>query len=511
KYYGSILPRLDQAKTMGSRLVAAAKTGVTPDDVKALSEEDFGRLQKHWEGGRALLSDYVGFLESGRQALLRQSPFRYYWAKYMHTRLAAGIAVAAGVLLACVLGWQVAKRLPERKPTTETTESTEKDAKAPLPSPVTRHPSPAVAAPKPEPPAPKPVAEPAAQFEFWKFVGQKVPVPGPDGKTQDLLAGRLTGGKYSPNGKYLAVAHAFGVDLWDTQTWAVVRRLDGHTAAVTAIDFSADGARLVSGAGDKATIVWEVSSGKPVCKYAGSSHIAGVAISPDGTRVATAELYEDKVRMWNVESGKHIRFLQGHTDRVRAVAFSPDGARIASGSEDKTVRLWDAETGAELARLEGHTQAVSAVAFSPKGNILASEQPNGTVHIWDPKTGKAVQALKSAGRDDAPALTFGPSLLSFRSPAGIKLYAPDKRQDVLEVKLGSYGHRASLSPDENALAVVSPSLRTVALYEVKTGKEIRQLAPYGQPHGGLRFSPTDSRFLLSGFVGPAGPSYRLFD
>ncbi|MBM4048964.1 MAG: hypothetical protein FJ279_28010, partial [Planctomycetes bacterium] len=355
------------------------------------------------------------------------------------------------------------------------------------------------------------MAERAGPFAFWKFVGQKIPVLGPDGKTQDLLTGRLTGGKYSPNGKYLAVAHTFGVDLWDTQTWAVVRRLDGHTADVTAIDFSADGAKLVSGGGDKATIVWDVSSGKSLCKFVGASEIMGVAISPDGTRVATAELYQDKVRVWNAESGKHIRFLQGHTDRLRAVAFSPDGARIASGSEDKTVRLWGTESGAKLARLEGHTQAVSAVAFSPKGNLLASEQPNGTVHIWDLKTGKAVQALKPAGRDDASALSFGPSLLSFRSPAGIKLYAPDKRQDVLEVKLGGPGYRASLSPDESALAVISLRLATVALYDVKTGKEIRQLAPYGQPHGGIRFSPTDPRLLLSRSSGPAGVFYRLLD
>ncbi|MBM4044814.1 MAG: serine/threonine protein kinase [Planctomycetes bacterium] len=115
--YGKIMPRLDQAKTMGSRVVAAAKTGVMPDDVKALPEEDFARLQRHCEGGRALLTEYVNFLEAGRQALLRQSPLRYYWAKFLHNRVAWATTLAAGVVLACVIGWQVAKRLPERKTT----------------------------------------------------------------------------------------------------------------------------------------------------------------------------------------------------------------------------------------------------------------------------------------------------------------------------------------------------------------------------------------------------------
>ena len=36
----------------------------------------------------------------------------------------------------------------------------------------------------------------------------------------------------------------------------------------------------------------------------------------------------------------------GHTERVRAVALSPDGTRLATASDDGTVRLWDPATGA---------------------------------------------------------------------------------------------------------------------------------------------------------------------
>jgi len=52
------------------------------------------------------------------------------------------------------------------------------------------------------------------------------------------------------------------------------------------------------------------------------------------------------------------------------VAFSPDGQTLASGSLDKTVILWDVSTGRKLRTLKGHTDRVLSVAFSPDGQNL---------------------------------------------------------------------------------------------------------------------------------------------
>jgi WD40 repeat protein len=43
---------------------------------------------------------------------------------------------------------------------------------------------------------------------------------------------------------------------------------------------------------------------------------------------------------------------------ILAYAFSPDGKRALTGSGDNTVRLWDVETGRCLCVLEGHTKMV---------------------------------------------------------------------------------------------------------------------------------------------------------
>ena len=45
--------------------------------------------------------------------------------------------------------------------------------------------------------------------------------------------------------------------------------------------------------------------------------------------------------VWDVQQGRLLYTLQGHTSWVRCIAFSQDSGLLASGSDDGTVRLWD--------------------------------------------------------------------------------------------------------------------------------------------------------------------------
>jgi WD40 repeat protein len=79
------------------------------------------------------------------------------------------------------------------------------------------------------------------------------------------------------------------------------------------------------------------------------------------------------VKVWELESGRLLRSLEGHTDWVNAVAVSPDGRFIVSGSsDDRTVKVWELESGRLLRSLEGHTDWVWAVAVSPDGRFIVS-------------------------------------------------------------------------------------------------------------------------------------------
>ena len=53
--------------------------------------------------------------------------------------------------------------------------------------------------------------------------------------------------------------------------------------------------------------------------------------------------------MWDLETGRALRTLEGHSDSVYGVAVTPDGKRAVSASWDKTLKVWDLETGARAA------------------------------------------------------------------------------------------------------------------------------------------------------------------
>ncbi len=75
--------------------------------------------------------------------------------------------------------------------------------------------------------------------------------------------------------------------------------------------------------------------------------VSAVAFSADGARVLSGS--DDRtLKLWDAATGALIRTFEGHSDVVLSVAFSADGARVLSGSDDKTLKLWDAATGAQF-------------------------------------------------------------------------------------------------------------------------------------------------------------------
>jgi len=139
--------------------------------------------------------------------------------------------------------------------------------------------------------------------------------------------------------------------------------------------------------------VWEAESGRLLRSLEGHTDwVRAVAVSPDGRFIVSGSV-DRTVKVWEAESGRLLRSLEGHTDDVNAVAVSPDGRFIVSGSEDRTVKVWEAESGRLLRSLEGHTGSVNTVGVSPDGRFIVSGSDDRTVKVWAVDSGRLVYEI----------------------------------------------------------------------------------------------------------------------
>ena len=200
--------------------------------------------------------------------------------------------------------------------------------------------------------------------------------------------------RFSPDGKYLVAGFgsknmlmggSFSTPLkvWEVATRRLIRRLNGHMNYCVSLDFLRDGTLMASGSRDGTAILWSTATWKAtrtlqnpdkdsVHGQGRQGMVEDVAFSPDGKTLAMASR-EANVHLWDVDAGKLLETLKGHSSAVLAVAFSPDGRTLASGSVDQTVRLWNVETRRELMQLDpGGVELgqVQSLAFSHDGQQL---------------------------------------------------------------------------------------------------------------------------------------------
>jgi WD40 repeat protein len=128
-----------------------------------------------------------------------------------------------------------------------------------------------------------------------------------------------------------------GTELKDTET--VLRRA---TSPISAVAFSASGAKLAVGASNGKVYAYEAGGEWKLITDRWSAHTARITcLAWDASeKFAASGSLDTNVMAWSVEDpGKRIKALNAHKDGVTGVAWESAGKVVSTGG-DASIKIW---------------------------------------------------------------------------------------------------------------------------------------------------------------------------
>lgn len=166
--------------------------------------------------------------------------------------------------------------------------------------------------------------------------------------------------------------------------------------------------------------------------------VEAVAVSPDGTLVATA-CFDRTVRLYEVNTGNLVRVYggeSGHKGQVLSVAFSAAGDQLATGGADNTARVWDVPVKFPQKSFP-MTAVVTRVAVAPDGKTFAVATADGVVKVFPQGEEKGAIELKGHAGAVTHVAAAGTGWVTAGSDQTVRFWAADGKASAARFAPGA--------------------------------------------------------------------------
>lgn len=377
---------------------------------------------------------------------------------------------------------------------------------------------------------------------------------------------------WSPDGSKLAAGFNNGdLHVWETSSGRNVGLFRGHTSAIRSVAYSSDGSRLAAWGEDGRILIWNVHTGvlnseiarrggvtvgawspddkllacghtdgsvtvsgveadkQDVTLSGGRGSIYDLAWSPDSSQLATTNMIEMAVSIWDVSSKKAVVGPLRHAHWVTSLAWRSDGQKLAAGDMAHSIKIWNTTTGGLDLNLRGNTDNPTSLAWGQDGGLAAGLN-DGTLKIYDTNgvpESKVLPVLRGGdplGGDTrvgnkrggdlsvqgipTTAVAWSPDgkhLVSGSDDGKIRLWDPIGRKVVLSMeghdvgKLSpQFGLIRSLAWSSDGARVASGGLDgRVKVWNVGDGSEVFSLADEQGPVWSVAWGPDGTQLAAS--------------
>ncbi len=346
---------------------------------------------------------------------------------------------------------------------------------------------------------------------------------------KSLHMGEVRGLKFFNNGQNLVSTGGGGiVHLWNVNDLSESKHFKASSALITAFDANVEKGIFVTASAKGDVRVWDMTGAEKYCfsgndeDNPGQEPIKAIAISPDGTTVASAGYQKMRsrknrasanvIRIWDVQRGGLYKVLEGTVNRIFTFDFHPTENKLVTLGEDRILTFWDfdlAEKYGSLALVEAKREIpprrLDEVAESSKetgtrkiGGFIG-DLKNGDLNIKD-KISEGVENtkdnVKSGVKDqvvgvgtamvkrsfkERPIVKFsskGNFLITKMQDDEIRCYKIENGVPTYDKPLFAYQANVNqilTSPDEQFLAVLGSGDKAVSIINMQTGEFIQEL------------------------------------
>eukprot|EP00808_Paulinella_micropora_P029214 g48462.t1 len=193
-----------------------------------------------------------------------------------------------------------------------------------------------------------------------------------------------------------------GIHLWNPHKGTHIKEYSGaHGYEVLDLEITPDSSKFASCGGDRVVFLWDVASGKTLRRMRGHTERVNTLghterVNTLGFNIGCSVLftgsYDKNICAWDMRSNMHepIQILSHFKDSVSSLKVGLESIR--AGSIDGTIRYYDLRMGRVTTDHIG--QPVTSISVSSDGNCTLASSTDSTLRLMDAETGELLNSYK---------------------------------------------------------------------------------------------------------------------
>ena len=199
----------------------------------------------------------------------------------------------------------------------------------------------------------------------------------------------VTSLRFFPNSGHLLLSSSADckVKIFDVyHERELLRTYSGHSKAITATDFDADGKNFVSASFDRMIKIWDTEYGKCTHRFSPGKIPHVVKFNPDIPTELLAGISDNRILQYDTRSAnpeQPVQEYNHHLGPVNTITFVNENRQFITTSDDKSLRAWDYQIPVPVKyHADPSMFSMSRASLHPSGKYVVLQSADNSLVVY---------------------------------------------------------------------------------------------------------------------------------